>query len=207
MITKVLPVALLSVGLASHANADAYIFGNIGMSKFDVGSAPAGFSVDDQDVATEIGIGYELNDTLALEVGYASLGETSVSTVGTQSGTVYGSTVSVNGKIAVDSKGFTFGVRGNAPLNDNLKMYGRLGLYNWTTDVSISGTTTINGTTYTGSASGEADDGTDFYFGAGAEYDLSDKFAITAGWTRFAPTVLSEDVNVDTFYLGGVLKF
>lgn len=201
-----LATAVLTIVTAS-AHASPYVFGSLGSSNYDLGPVPAGFSVDDDDTTASILIGYQFSDNFSIEGGYVDLGETSISTTSPITGTAYGSTVAVDGNLGIDATGLVLGLRVGGSVNDQLAIFGRAGIYDWKSDVSVAGTLTIDGTSYAGSASTKLDDGTDVYLGLGAEYSLTDNVALSIDWTQYALEVLADDLDVDTFNLGIKVKF
>lgn len=193
--------------MSGSVNAGAYLYGTIGQSTFDTGIAPTGTTIDDTDITASIGMGVELSDYVALEAGYVLLGETSLSTSSPVSETLYGSTVTIDGTFAVGVDGFTLGVKGQLPVSDEMSIFGRFGLYKWSSDAKFSGSVTIDGSTYSGSTIASLDDGTDPYFGVGIAYNVTEDITLDVNWTRYVLEVLSESLDVDTLNVGVSFNF
>ncbi|GGC09116.1 hypothetical protein GCM10011352_39350 [Marinobacterium zhoushanense] len=202
----ILALAATSATFATATSAQGvYVFGDLGQSDFDLGSAP-GFSVDETDTMYGIGVGYSFNDYFSAELGYVDLGESTISTNAPISGTVFGSSFSIDGKFAIDATGVFFGVRGDLPVSDSIDLFARAGMLHWQSDASFSGTITIDGDTFT-SGSGELDDGTDPYLGLGASYAFNDNVSVNAQWNRYMLDMLGEDLDIDTLSVGLAYRF
>lgn len=199
----------LAIGMSSAAQAENYyVFGDYGRSDIDLGSTSVpGFSIDDTDTAYSFGAGYRFNENFSVELGYADLGEASISTNAPVTETVAGSTVTVDGTLDVDAKGFFLGVRGDMDVADNIGLFARAGFLDWESDADISGTVTVDGTAYTGSASAELADGTDPYLGVGVAYDFNENLAANLQYTRYFLDFEGTDVDVDTFTVGLTYSF
>lgn len=199
--------ALLAASLAALLGSTSayaegmYIFGDIGQSDFDTGSS-AGFSVDETDTMVAIGLGYSFTENFSAEVGYTDLGETSVTTNSPVTGTVSGSTVTIDGTLTTDAAGFFVGLRGDLPVSDSVNLFARAGLLNWESDGSFTGSITIDGTVYTGTSSAELADGTDPYFGIGADWKVADSVSVNAQYTLYKLDYDGADLDVDTLSLG-----
>ncbi|WP_286240447.1 outer membrane beta-barrel protein [Neptuniibacter halophilus] len=198
----------LALAVSSLAQADGYyVFGDYGRSDFDTGVSAAGINTDDTDSAFSLGVGFQYNEYLAVELGYLDLGEASFSTNAPVSGTVGGSSVTLDGSLDLDATGFFLGLRGNYALNDAFTLFGRAGLLNWESDLTLAGTATIDGVAYTGSFSGEAADGTDPYLGLGVEYNFNENLSAKLQYNRYFLDFEGEDLDVDTFTAGLSYRF
>lgn len=203
----ILALAITATGFASSASAaGGYIFADVGRSDFDVGSEP-NISVDDTDTLYGVGLGYSFNDYFSIEAGFADLGETSASSRGPISANLYGSNVTIDGKIALDANGFFYGIRGDLPITESFNLFARLGMLHWQSDADVSGTVTIDGTSSSGSFSENIDDGTDPYVGIGADYGITDHVSLNAQWNRYMLEVADEDLDVDTLSVGITFRF
>lgn len=170
-------------GTAAHA-AEQGLFLEVGagLSQIDTGlDNIAGVSVDDSDTFFSVGAGFNFNRMVALEAGYADLGEAEVSVPLA----AYTATISADG--------FYFGPRLTGALSNQIEGYARVGMLVWDAEFSDS-----DG--FAGS-----DDGTDVYFGLGAALKISDQLSLGADWTRYMLESDGEDLDVDAF--GGKLKF
>ncbi|KEA63550.1 Outer membrane protein A precursor [Marinobacterium lacunae] len=203
----ILAVAATSATFATASSAQGiYIFGDLGRSDFDTGSA-SGISVDETDTMYGVGMGYSFNDYFSAELGYVDLGETTASTNAPVSGSLYGSSVTIDGRISVDATGVFFGVRGDLPVTESVDLFARAGMLHWQSDADFSGTITIDGDTFSGGASAELDDGTDPYIGLGASYSFNENVSVNAQWNRYMLDVVDEDLDIDTLSIGLAYRF
>lgn len=104
---------------------------------------------DDEDTGIKIFGGYKFNPNFGVEASWVDLGEVSVAGPGGSA------------SFAVD--GFGLAAVGMIPLNERFGVFGKVGLYMW--DVSGGGL-----------ATGISDDGSDIMFGAGVNWNLTDRF-------------------------------
>ena len=199
----------LAIGLSSAAQAESYyVFGDYGRSDIDTGvPSTAGLTSDESDSALSLGVGFRYNENFSVELGYADLGEASFSTTAPLTETLAGNTVTLDGSLDLDAKGFFLGVRGDMDVADNIGLFARVGFLDWESDADFSGTVTVNGTAYTGTASAELADGTDPYLGVGVDYDFNENLAANLQYTRYFLDFEGADVDVDTFTLGLTYSF
>jgi hypothetical protein len=124
-------VAFIVAAAALHApvGADAYLGLSIGQSTLkdwdssviDDGSFNS-IDVEDSDVSFRVSGGYDLNPSLALEIGYSDFGE--VTAEGTSDGTGFAWTA---GPVSADASadGFDLGFVGRIPASDSFSFLGR----------------------------------------------------------------------------------
>lgn len=152
-----------------------------------------GISVDDTDTGYSIGLGYEFNKYVALEAGYANLGEASASYADSRG----------SANASVEADGYYLGPKLTLPVTDKFAIFGKMGLFVWKADGRASGTGAFASPTVSAS-----DDGTDLYFGVGMGYDVTDTLSVKAEWTRFRfDGGESSDTDVDFISAGLVFKF
>lgn len=138
-----------------------YVGAGAGMTSFDVCDDLAGLgltSCDDDDTGFKAYAGKSFTRNFGVEVGWVDLGEITASGPG---GTA---------KVGVD--GFQVAALGMLPLNPRFGLFGKVGLYLW--DLSASGPG--------GSLS---DDGTDFMFGLGLNWNLARQLDLRVEWEQF----------------------
>jgi len=126
-------------------------------------------SLDDSDTGYKLFGGYNFSKNLAVEFGYADLGEISAS--GTDTGL---GTASLN----IETTAIFVTVNGIFPVSQNVNLFAKAGMARW--DMDLSATSSV-----LGSAS-LSDDGFDILFGVGASFDVSKTVSIRAEWERFA---------------------
>ncbi|HSO45060.1 MAG TPA: outer membrane beta-barrel protein [Rhodoferax sp.] len=138
-----------------------FIGASAGQASYDV-TCPATSTCDDSDTAWKIYGGLEVNEYLAMEVGYADLGEAKFS--GTPSGTaeVHGMTMQMVGTFAINP---SFSVIGRGGMNFlNLEKNG-----------TIADTPNNN----------VGDTDVAWSLGLGAQYNLSKSVGLRAEWERY----------------------
>jgi len=98
-----------------NAELGFYAGASIGQSKSDCGGS--GGSCDDKDTAYRIFGGYKFHPNIAVEGGYAPLGETSAS---------FGAL----GSVTAEANAWDIVGVGSFPLGNNFSIFGKLGFYN-----------------------------------------------------------------------------
>ena len=176
--------AMAFTGPAFAQDPGFYLGGALGQTSFDV-DCTGTTSCDDKDSSWKIFGGYQFNKNLALEFGYADLGEATAS--------VSVPPFTVNG--ALEATVWDLVAVGSLPIADRFSIFGNLGLYRADTDLNA----TVPGL---GSAS-ESDSNTDLTFGVGARYDFTRNLGVRLEWQRyqdvggeFAGVTLESDVDV-----------
>jgi len=182
---------------ANAADNGFYIEGGVGQSKANL-DVPAGFTVDNKDTTSLVGVGYKINKYIAIEGGYRDLGKATASASGTFTGTYKGSPYSATGVISgsADADGLYIGPVFTFPVNPQFEVLARVGLLDWSVkqNLSATGTLTYQGTTYAGGVTAsQKDSGTDAYYGIGAAYNVTKNVGMSINYTRFK--VLSTDVD------------
>jgi len=163
------------------AHAEAFLELGIGQATVDL-SELGGTSSDEKDTTFAISGGYMFNPMIGAEIGYRDLGEASASATGP------GGTATASLK----ADGFFFGGVGRIPVAERLSIVPRLGFFMW----DASGEVRLNGA-LVGTAD---DDGTDLYFGIGADYRFTDKAHAGVHFVRY--DLDGDDVDVLEFKVG-----
>ena len=180
---------LLVAGAASAQGAGGFVEGTVGFGQFDLGGT-SGWTVDDKDTNWGLTAGYMLNNNFGFEAGYRDLGSASGSASATESAMVFGqvftgtATLNASG----DADGWLFGVRASLPINDKFSVNARAGLAMWSADVRVSASAvgTWGGTAIAaGASASETFDGTDPYYGIGANYNITKQMGVGIGYTKF----------------------
>ncbi|MBL1274782.1 MAG: porin family protein [Ectothiorhodospiraceae bacterium] len=122
-------------------------------------------TLNDSSPAFALFGGYHLNEVLALDVAYTSFGEAE------------------DDSNKLEATAFSLGILGKLPIKTDLTLYGKVGLAKWDADLTIP--TFGSGT----------DSGTDVYFGAGIDYDISGSSAVRFGIDFY--TFDGDDVDED----------
>ena len=173
-----------AIGFAAPALAQDtgfYIGGHFGQS--DISGAcdglPAGVSCDEKDSAWKVLGGYQFNRNLAVELGYANLGEASASGGGVTA--------------SVEVTAWDLVAVGTLPIADKFSAYGKLGLFRSESDL----------TSNVGVSESESESG--LTFGVGLRYDFTRNLGVRAEWQRYAE--VGEDVDVNMVSVGILWKF
>jgi OOP family OmpA-OmpF porin len=149
-----LPAAMLAISapaVAQQSDAGWYIGGAYGMTSFSVDtSALPGATLDDSDTGFKIFGGFQFNKHLGAEVGYVDFGKVGVSG-------------SATGDVGVTA--YTVAGVGTLPLNESFALFGKVGMWAWTSKSSIAGTS--------------GDSGSDVFYGIGGRYNLSKNWGLT----------------------------
>ena len=158
--------ALSSVSIA-HAEG-AYIGAGVtaGHYKFDVPNTTSGSDDSGYKAAGKVFAGYEFDKNWGVEGGFADFGKRDYNFV--QGG--------ANGRIESKTKGFYVAGKASMPINEQVGVFGKLGVAR--NDNTISGS---------GAAAGVAngDDKTGLYASVGAQYAINKNVSLTAEVERF----------------------
>jgi len=193
------------------ATTDTYVGLSFGSTSADTSEAAlaasltsgtvTSVSIDDGDTGYRLFIGKRFMPHLAVELGYADLGEIDVNVEATTLDVpAYLQQLATN--VPVAPSGITidavtewtfadFGMEGDWA--ENLSVHGRLGIFLWETEVSYSS----GGVSYS-----HDDDGTDIRFGVGAGWKFNENFS-----ARFDYEMYSATTDVDMISLGAIYAF
>lgn len=202
----VLALAAASVTAPALA-ADSNFYGvfSVGRAKLDADSAVVdnhnlnnGFTMSSTIPSTgatggKAQLGYNVNKNFALEGGFTYLGKSDFTSV-TNAGTIGGSK---------EAYLFNFDLVGKYPIDEKLAMLGRFGGYYWKTKNEMPNSVTL-GTSVVN------DNGFDFKFGAGMQYDFTPSFGLRGEFERFngiGKDTSTGDSKVNQITIGAVLKF
>lgn len=157
--------------------------------------------IDDSDTGYRFFVGKRFMPHLAVELGYANLGEIDVNVEATSSDVpAYLQQLADN--VPVAPSGITldavtewtfaeFGAEGDWA--ERLSVFGRGGLFLWETEVSYSNA----GATYSGD-----DDGIDLHLGLGAAWQINEHFDVRFEWERYM-----SETEIDSIGLGVTYAF
>jgi OOP family OmpA-OmpF porin len=167
-------VAALIAFAPAVAQAQGFVEIGFGQSSVDLGTFP-GVSIDETDTTWAVSGGWMFHPSyLGAEVGYRDLGEIKLTGPG--------------GSATLEVTGFMLGAVGRLPLTERLSIVPRFGLYLWDLEASAS-----NGAR-------ASDDGSDFYFGIGADFQIGEKTHLGVHFARF--DIGGDDVDVIEAKLG-----
>lgn len=168
-------IALLAIGLAgSPVAADDsrwYLDGQVGQSSYQTKIDGAHWVFDDDDRSATFEVGFIVNPYLAIEAGYHDLGTFD----GRGSACARGvPCVDLDFLVDVvaDVSGLSLAAVPTYPINDRLSVYAKVGLIDWTVDVSLGeGALLLRG--QIDSLSGQ-----DLLVAAGARYEFGRGFGL-----------------------------
>jgi OOP family OmpA-OmpF porin len=205
---KIALIALLATVAAAPAFAgDVYVVGSVGRSAIDVnkgdldnavtsaGATGLSSSLDKNDTAYKVQIGYQFNQNFALEGGYVDLGKANYSANYTGG----------NLNAIVKASGLNIVAVGILPLNESFSIFGKVGVIHAKVEVSATGTGP-------GGSASASDSSTDWKpnFGIGGTYNISKQLGIRAEYERFQKLGNSDttgEANVDLLSAGVMYKF
>ena len=183
-----LAVLCAALPFASVAKENNF-YVNAGAMNIEVDTGVTGtsyLSVDEEDTAPTLTLGYRLNENFAIEGGVIGSSEASVS-LAAGAYTASGQSLTVNSTSSVIAKAdnmYTLGGRYDANVSENFSVFGKAGLLWWDVDGVISGDVTYAGTRYTGSATIYNDDGNDLYYGIGFNYKLNSDLNLSGDFVQ-----------------------
>ena len=205
---KRLTVAMLAItagGVIAPAAAQGPFYGivGVGRSTIDVdpssidsfalghGLAASSTSTTTKDYGWKLQLGLPIGPTFAIEGGYMSLGRAKF----TNSNNLYTATGDKQASL------FNVDLVGKVPLGQSFSLLGRVGGYRWETESNLP---TSAGMTY------RTDDGYDWKFGAGVQYEITNNFALRGAYDRFngiGSSTTSGDSKANLLSVDAVLKF
>lgn len=163
--------------MRSPSLSSAYVGASVGQGeqKFDCAS---GTTCDRKDTAWRLFGGYRFHPNFSAELGYATLGSAKF------------------GSADVETNAWDLSGLGAFPLGNQFSLFGRLGAYHATTDVSGAGSASEdkNGLTY----------------GLGAQFDLNRNLGLRAEWQRYRKVGggdLGQEANADLLSVGALWHF
>ncbi|WP_444995099.1 OmpA family protein [Aliikangiella sp. IMCC44359] len=132
--------------------------------------------VDNERYGWEFGIGYEIFDFLALELGYADLGEVEIYVNSTQSqlDSLFDAIEHVHPE---SGEGLTFSIVGDVDLNQNWKLIAKVGYFDWDSQYN-----TFNA--HQGVGDDKSSDANLFY-GIGTRYQINTSWDLSLEWKRY----------------------
>ncbi len=157
--------------------------------------------------------GFQLNSIIGFEVAYADLGESrATGAVSGVANTISGFFAGdVTGEVSYEVQTLSVATTVSAPLGNRFRLFGKLGLQQFRTDIEISSLVqgTIGGIPGTGSASSsESEDGTSLLAGAGFAVEFVEGWELIGEMVRYADIdVGAEELDVDTLSLSLRISF
>ena len=175
----IIVVLLTGVARIACAEHEFYVGGAIGSAELDDRFDDVEF--DSTSTAFRLFAGWRFNEHIAVEIGYLDFGDFD------QDFDILGNIVPAS----VSANGFTAGVNGSIPISERFSLAGRAGMLFW------NGTATLSGILQA------SPDDVNPFFGAGARYQITDRFAVTADFTHYD----LEDTDSDMLAAGLEVSF
>ena len=164
-------------------------------NKIDTGVTNISSNLDEKDTGYSLYAGMPIHENLDIEISYQDFGEASLSGVnGNQfkiGSTTYQFTTTAT--IAAEADSFGIAAKPKYKINDNITVYGKLGIHSWESTLSVNAAT--------GSAN-VTEDGTDVFYGVGIQVAFNNLSA-RVGYTIYD---LDGD-DVDSINAGLAYKF
>ncbi len=164
-----------------NPNEGPYLGAGIGYSKLDNDTLDrldsAGANTDDSDTGYKLFAGYQFNPSFAVEASYLDFGEFEAN-AGSE-------------KLEASADGFGFSLVGKLPIQNGFSVHGKLGMVVWDGDLDYSDSGR-------GVSSSLGEDGTDPYYGIGAEYEVQ-QIMMRAEYERYDISDSGEDFEIDLF--------
>ena len=164
IILTILAFSMLS--FQSVKSEDFYIGIDYLNNEIDTGVTNISSTLDEKDNGYSLYAGMPISDTMDIEVSYNDFGESSLSGVSGNQFIYEGTTYEFNATatLAVKASSMGVGVKQKYELSEGVMLYGKLGVHQWDSELSIASTT----------ATANADeDGTDVFYGVGLEVNLA----------------------------------
>lgn len=198
-------LAITAVGGIAPAAAQGPFYGVVGVGRSTIDVDPS--SVDSfvlgnglttsstttstKDYGWKLQLGFPISSAVAIEGGYMNLGRAKF----TNTNNLYTSTG--------DKKASLFNVDlvAKMPLNQSFSLLGRVGAYRWETESNVPTSAGMTSRT---------DDGFDWKFGAGVQYDFTNTFALRGAFDRFngiGSSTTTGDSKANLLSVDAVLKF
>ncbi|WP_116809871.1 beta-propeller fold lactonase family protein [Steroidobacter cummioxidans] len=194
--------AMSSAGAAEDTASRWYVAASIGQAHGDIGSGELTSALrrDGYDVtakvdhhdrfAWQVRGGYQWTRYLAIEAGYADLGDVEAEITGAIVD-VPGLLASVNERHPHAPQGFEAAIVGRLPVNEIVSVTARAGAWRWESEFDVRSAGFV----------GRDRDGVDAVYGAGALFDVWSRMSIHAEWNRYH----ADRERIDVY--GAGLKF
>jgi opacity protein-like surface antigen len=154
-------------------------------NEIETGITNISSNLDEDDEGYSLYAGWPINENLDIEASYQDFGEASLSGVSGNQFKYEGTTYEFNttATLAASATSFGFAAKPKFEISDGVMLYGKLGVHNWKSELSITSTTV------TASAD---EDGTDVFYGGGIQVSLENLNG-RVGYSKF--DLDGEDVN------------
>jgi len=168
---------------ANPASINDYALGN--------GLTTSSTTTESKSFGWKIQLGMQISNLLAVEGGYMDLGTAKFTNTNNR--------FTATGNRKADL--FNLDLVGKFPINPSMSLLARFGGYRWETNSDVPNSVGL---------ANKVDNGFDFKFGAGLQYDFTKQFALRGAYDRFngvGSSTTTGDSKVNLFSVDAVLKF
>lgn len=177
----IISVASLLAAAPVTASADSGFFvgGSVGAATLD--DRIDTFALDTDSTSFRLNAGWQFSDFLAVEAGYHDFGK-------------FDEELDLGGILSdvdIRADGYTLGLTTSIPLGSNMSLFGRAGAFIWEADARVDGLRI------------EGFDDENLYYGAGADFRVSERLSLLGDWTRYE----LDDTESDVISIGFRYRF
>jgi OmpA-OmpF porin, OOP family len=181
-------ISALSIATGARAESQAVYVGlgagisnaSFNSADFNLGLPQVAESADTKSTGLKIFGGVRLNKNVSLELGYVDLGKFNYNYDGGGAGSV---------RIDYQVSGLSFSAIGSLPLSEDFSLFGRLGLFASTAKFTVASASGSVGATLAANGVGvgtsDTATATSLYFGAGAQYDFTQRISARVEYENF----------------------
>jgi len=168
-IQRLILVAFL---LPSLANADTGLFVGASVGSSHLEDDFSNLNIDTDATAYRFVGGFQITDYFGIEAGYHNFGD-------------FSETIDLGQALSrteITADGWTLGGTLGLPLNEQISLYGRAGVFFWDADVEVNG------------FSIDVPEDENSYYGGGAKIDVTQNLSLLGDWTRYELDTIDSDV-------------
>ena len=128
--------------------------------------------MDTDSTSFRLNAGWQFSDVFFLEAGYHSFG-------------TFDEELDIGGvlsDVSVEADGYTLGAALGFPLGENLSLFGRAGAFFWDANADVNNITLAT------------PEDENLYYGAGADFKVSERLSLIGDWTRYELDETDSDV-------------
>jgi len=156
--------------MTASADSGFFVGGSVGAATLDDNIDT--FALDTDSTSFRLNAGWQFSDFLAIEAGYHDFGKLD------EEFDIGG----ILSDVDLRADGYTLGLTTSIPLGSNLSLFGRAGAFMWEADARIDGLRI------------EGYDDENLYYGAGANFKITDRLSLLGDWTRYELDDTESDV-------------
>ncbi len=163
---------LATILLPALANADTGLFVGASVGSSHLEDDFSNLNIDTDATAYRFVAGFQFTDYLGIEAGYHNFGD-------------FSETIDLGqvlSRTEINADGWTLGGTLGLPLNEQISLYGRAGVFFWDADVEVNG------------FSIDVPEDENSYYGGGAKIDVTQNLSLLGDWTRYELDTIDSDV-------------